>query len=288
MLILEDVFNEHFSTTMLTDYLQQVARNYSDTEDLIIQQLLASPFLHVDDTLLNIDHINQYVWVFTNEKYVIFRYTETREASFVQEFLGEYTGVLIADFYPGYDALTCTQQKCLVHVIRDLNNDLYANPFDREFATFILVVKNLIVPIMEAVQRYGLKKRHLNKFKKSVDKFYIQAITNQVYKSDLCTKYQGRFIRYRESLFTFLEHDNVPWHNNPAENALRHITLQSNISRVFHASVINEYLTLLGIRQSCRFQKKSFLKFLISGETSLDNFSKSKSRNVTYRPHFEL
>lgn len=288
MLMLEDVFDEHFSTAMLTEYLQQVATNYSDTEELIIQQLLASPFLHVDDTLVDIDHINQYVWVFTNGRYVIFRYTETREASFVQEFLGEYSGVLIADFYPGFDALTCRQQKCLVHLIRDLNNDLYANPFDSEFKIFILEVKNLIVPIMKAVQRYGLKRRHLHKFKKNINKFYAQTITTRAYKSDLCIKYQGRFIRYQESLFTFLEYDNVPWHNNSAENALRHITLQANTSGAFHASVINEYLTLLGIRQSCKFQKKSFLKFLISGETNFDNFSKAKEKKVTYHPHFEL
>lgn len=289
MLMLEDLFDEHFSsTTMLAEYLQQVAKRYSETENWIIQQLLASPFLHVDDTLLDIDHINQYVWVFTNGRHVIFRYTKSREASFVQELLGEYSGVLIADFYPGFDALTCRQQKCLVHLIRDLNNDLYANPFDSEFETFILEVKNLIVPIMEAVQRYGLKRRHLHKFQKNVDKFYAQTITNRAYKSDLCTKYLGRFIRYQESLFTFLEYDNVPWHNNPAENALRHITLQANISGVFHASVINEYLALLGIRQSCKFQKKSFLKFLISGETNLDNFSKTKEKKVSYHPHFEF
>jgi hypothetical protein len=60
---------------------------------------------------------------------------------------------------PGYDAVKCKQQKCWVHLIRDLNEDLQAHPMDTEFEAFILAVRNLIVPIMETVQTYGLKKR---------------------------------------------------------------------------------------------------------------------------------
>ena len=124
---------------------------------------------------------------------------------------------------------------------------------------------------MEAVQRYGLKTWHLKKFRKAVDKFYAATIIDKVYSHDLCSKYQDRFTRYREHLFTFLEYDGIPWHNNTAENALRHITLQENTSGVFHSSVLKEYLLLLGIRQSCKFQKRSFLEFLISEKKTFEN-----------------
>jgi hypothetical protein len=126
---------------------------------------------------------------------------------------------------------------------------------------------------MEDVQRYGLKKRHLNKFKKSVGRYYVKSIDEKSYKSDLCLKYQKRFKRYKDSLFTFLDGDNIPWHNNTAENALTHIILQENISRVFHKSVIQDFLILLGIRQSCKFHNKSFLKYLLSGKEISDYFS---------------
>ena len=148
-------------------------------------------------------------------------------------FLSNYYGILISDFYPGYDSVKCKQQKCWGHLIRDLNNDLWANPFDTEFGVFVLEVRNLIIPIMEAVQRYGLKKRNLNKFKKSVDKFYKKAITDKHYKSELAIKYRTRFIKYQDSLFTFLEHDEMPWHNNTAERALRHLAVQRKISGNF-------------------------------------------------------
>jgi hypothetical protein len=280
---IEDMFNEKIRSN-ITNYLQEVAYDYTQTEELIVQKLLASPFLHIDETPVNIDHINQYIWVVTDGKHVVFKYTQTRDASFVHEFLGDYEGVLISDFYPGYDSLKCEHQKCLVHIIRDLNNDLWSNPFDVEFGNFVSEVRDLFVPIMEAIQRYGLKKRNLNKFKRTVGKSYDSTIIDHSYRSDLCLKYQTRFIKYRESLFTFLEHDGIPWHNNPAENALRAITLQLDISGVLHKSAIEEYLRLLSIKQTCKFQDKSFLKFLLSKEIDVDSFKGSKQRKPIKGP----
>lgn len=272
-MITDELFNERFSVSMIIEYFQEVARNYVQTEKWIIKKLKTSPFLHVDETTINVDNVNQYIWVFTDGRYVIFKHTETREASFVQDFLVDYEGILISDFYSGYDSLNCRHQKCLVHLIRDLNNDLYSNPFDIELEKFIHEFRNLILPIMEDVQRYGLKKRHLNKFKKSVTRFYVKSIEKKTYKSDLCLKYQKRLKRFEDSLFTFLEGDNIPWHNNTAENALTHIILQENISRIFHRTVIQEFLILLGIRQSCKFHNKSFLNYLLSGQTISEYFS---------------
>jgi hypothetical protein len=48
----------------------------------------------------------------------------------VTEFLKDYKGILISDFYSAYDSLNCIHQKCLVHLIRDMNDDLWKSPFD--------------------------------------------------------------------------------------------------------------------------------------------------------------
>ena len=271
-MVIDDMFDEKPSTDTITSYLKEIAHSHCETEENVIRKLLASPFLHSDETLVNVDNINQYVWVITDGKHVVFRHTETREAKFIQDFLCDYKGILISDFYPGYDSLSCRHQKCLVHLIRDINNDLWKFPFDIEYETFVSEVRNLMIPIMEAVQKYGLKRRNLNKFTKHVDRFYKKCIIDKYYKSELCQKYQQRFKEYRESLFIFLENNNIPWHNNTAESAIRHLCLQEEISGIFHKSVIDEYLLLLGIRQTCRFQEKSFLRFLLSGETDIDGF----------------
>lgn len=276
--LLEELLGETVHSGSFSEFIKGFARYYNDTEQMITNHLLQSPFIHADEITINIMGDNQYVWVFTDGTYVVFKRRETREADLVHKFLVDYKGTLVSDFYPGYDAVECNQQKCWVHLIRDLNKDLLAAPFDIEFETFVSEVRNLIIPIMEAVQKYGLKKRNLNKFQQDIEKFYARVIIDKFYKSDLVKKYQKRFVRYQNSLFTFLEQDGIPWHNNAVERAIRHIAKQRAISSSFSASVMDGYLVLLGIRQTCRFLGKSFFKFLFSGEKDLDKFKSIKKR----------
>jgi len=191
--------------------------HYILTEKVLLKKILASPFIHVDETKINVQGTDHYVWVFTDGIHVVFRLTETREATFVQEILKGYSGVLLSDFYGGYDACNCRQQKCLVHLIRDLNDDLWKNPYDFELEGFVGAFKNLLVPIMTDVENYGLKRRHLHKHKQAVERFYKHVIDGRIYQGEVTQKYQKRFLRYRESLFRFLEEDGIPWNNNMAE-----------------------------------------------------------------------
>jgi len=276
-----EMVTEQFHEKMPLSYtviaIKNLSSSYVETEQGIIRHLLESPFLHADETPINIKGATQYVWTFTTDKDVIFQLSKTREATIAHKFLKDYDGILITDFYSGYDAIACRQQKCWVHLIRDLNDDLWEYPFDSEYETFVSEVRNLIIPVMEAVQKYGLKKRHLQKFMQQVSAFYTKTITGKQYTSELVITYQKRFIRYRESLFTFLEYDGIPWHNNTAERALRHIAKQQQISMSFREVATHDYLRLLGIKQTCRFQNKSFFRFLLSREIDIDQFGEGKS-----------
>ncbi len=269
------VINEQFNEQVpagSTNFIKDVALKYKDTELIILNRLLKSPFVHADETTINIYGVTQYVWVFTNGKYTVFKLRESREATIAHELLENYDGVLISDFYSGYDSLKCKQQKCWVHLIRDLNNDLWQTPFDTELENFVLEVKNLLFPIMNIIHTYGLKQIKLEKFMSAVDTFYQSFIIDKRYKSELVIKYRKRFIRYKESLFTFLQKDEIPWHNNTAERAIRNLAKQREISGTFGQATTHHYLLLLGIMQTCRFQNKSFFKFLLSGEKDIDNF----------------
>ena len=59
-------------------------------------------------------------------------YRPTREGDFLHELLKDFHGVLVSDFYAAYDSLDCPQQKCLIHLMRDMNQELLNNPFDEE------------------------------------------------------------------------------------------------------------------------------------------------------------
>src|SRR5512135_1006516 len=82
-----------------------------------------------------------------------------------------FAGVLVTDFYPAYDSMGCAQQKCLVHLIRDLNAGLLENPFDEEFKHFAFEFGRLLRSIVTTIDGHGLRRSHLAKHRREVDHF---------------------------------------------------------------------------------------------------------------------
>jgi predicted RecB family nuclease len=279
--MMEDLFGERTTEATVINFMRDLADFYGPSEKANLGRLLEGPFVHIDETRLSIQGTDHYAWVITDGRRVVFRITETRETTMVRELLTGYTGVLVTDFYPGYDGVGCRQQKCLAHLIRDLNDDLWASPFDAEFEGFILAVRDLLVPMIEAVQGRAAKARRLTKFLPAVEAFYARHIIDAPYKSEVTQKYQKRFERYRDSMFTFLSLDGIPWNNNTAERGIRHLAVQRKISGSFFEGAIPNYLLLLGIAQTCRFQEKSFLKFLMSGGLDVDAFRPGKRLRIS-------
>ena len=68
-------------------------------------------------------HETVYAWIFTNGEEVVSMYRKTREGDFLKELLKDFTGVLVSDFFPIYYSMECPQQKCLIHLLRDVNDD---------------------------------------------------------------------------------------------------------------------------------------------------------------------
>jgi predicted RecB family nuclease len=279
--MMDDMFEESMTSAAAVDCVAWMATKYAPAAAMLLQRLKQSPFIHVDETKINVQGATHYVWVFTDGIHVIFRLSATREPTIVHALLDDYTGVLVSDFYAGYDSLKCKQQKCLAHLMRDINDALWDNPFDSELEGFASRVKDLLLPILQDVERYGLKRRHLNKHKPKVDAFYRDVIDQASYNSDVAETFMARFRRYKESMFHFIDEDSIPWNNNTGERALRHLAVQRKISNCFAKEFAPKHLVLLGIAQTCKFQGKSFLKFLLSGEVDVDSFRPRKRHRVT-------
>jgi transposase len=218
--------NSHLNKLFGLSYLSaskfktQAAEGYRGVYNDILKGLCGGRLLHVDETSISIKGRNGYVWVLTSMEEVAYFCTPTREGSTVQTMLRGFSGVLVSDFYTAYDAIDCPQQKCLVHFIRDLNDDLLKHPYDdvlkRLGREFVCLVK----PMIETVDQYGLKRRFLNKHTVSVDRFY-RRLTDETGAGEAATKVIERLRRNRDTMFTFLNFDDVPWNNNNAEHAIK-------------------------------------------------------------------
>lgn len=149
----------------------QMAEKYTPTYQSILKQIASGNLIHADETKGVVLGGGHYVWVFANMTTVAYVYAESRESSILDDLLSGFKGVLVSDFYAAYDSVPCPQQKCLIHLMRDINEDLHKNPFDEEFKGIAERFGALLREIVETVDRYGLKVRHLGKHRKSAEKF---------------------------------------------------------------------------------------------------------------------
>jgi hypothetical protein len=126
--------------------------------------------------------------------------------------------------------------------------------------------------IVKTIDRFGLKKYHLNKHKREVRRFYDKVFAT-TFTSEIALGYQKRIEKYRDKLFVFLNYDGVPWNNNTAENAVKLIASRRKlVGTGFTENGIRNYLILLSIYQTLRYRSASLWEFLLSGESSVESF----------------
>jgi hypothetical protein len=250
-----------------------MAVKHQITYNRLKDKLRRGQLVHADESKVVVKSQAGYVWAFTNMEEVVYVYTPTREGTILEEMLDGFTGVLVSDFYAAYDIPKCPQQKCLIHFMRDVNDDVFHNPFDEDLKQLAQKLICLLKPIIDTIDRFGLTRRHLHKHKLPVDRFFRFLLCRE-YNSQIARKYQKRLHKYRDKLFVFLDHDGVPWNNNNAENALK---LFASRRRILGASStekgLREYLVFLSIYQTCRRKNLSFLQFLRSGRLDIDAFA---------------
>ena len=150
--------------------------------------------------------------------------------------------------------------------MRDLNDEILNSPFDEALKKIVIEFGNLLKPMIETVDRYGLKKHFLRKHLCRVDAFY-RHLELADYQSEAALKCKERFERNRNTLFTFLKYDGIPWNNNNAEHAVKAFArLRDVITGSSTKKGTDEYLTLLSICQTCKYRGLDFLRFLFAPE----------------------
>src|SRR5439155_8525166 len=108
--------------------------------------------------------------------------------------------------------------------------------------------------IIETVDRFGLKSHHLHKHKRAATRF-LDSVASADFSSQLAMKYKKRFQKKSgEKLFTFLDHDGVPWNNTNAEHAIKRFAkYRRQADGCFTERSLQEYLVLASVFETCEF-----------------------------------
>jgi predicted RecB family nuclease len=271
-LSLKALFDLDISRGTINQFKAAAAQSYEGTYNQILQRLCSGRLLHVDETRAGVMGREGYVWVLTSLEEVAYFYTSTRAGDTIQAMLRDFSGVLVSDFYAVYDAIQCPQQKCLIHFIRDLNEELLNHPYDDELKQLAGAFAGLVKPMIETVDRRGLKKRFLGRYRIVVDRFY-KRLGGEFSAGEAARKIIERLQKNRNTMFTFLNFDDVPWNNNNAEHAIKAF---ASLRRVFEGTTtekgLRDFLVLLSLRETCKYKSANFLDFLRSGSKNIDDY----------------
>jgi hypothetical protein len=270
---INDIFGYSYGLAVGQLAQARLADDYRVTVDKMLERLRSGMLIHADETKVKLKHsILGYVWVLTGTEIVVYQYHPSREGTFLKETIRDFAGVLVSDFYSAYDSVTCHQQKCHLHLMRDINDDLLQHPFDKELKELARQYTLILKPMVETIDKHGLRTKFLSKHKRDAEDF-LDCVAKREVTSEVARAYKLRIEKYGERLFTFLDYDGVPWNNNNAENALK---LVASRRRLFGTSVseagLKDYLVFLSIYQTLRRKGISLLRFLLSGETDLERF----------------
>ncbi len=280
---LREVFKLNIPQPTLHRFKALVARRYESTKEAIFAELLRAPSLNVDETEARLCNEKAHVWVFAGISGAYYECRDSRNGQFLADRLSGFDGVLVSDFFTAYDSIENPQQKCLIHLIRDMNEDVKANPFDTELRGIVQAFALVMRPIIETVDRYGLTKSRLQKHKIAAIGFVEKVVGNRVL-SEAANKYQNRIEKYGYRLFTFLDYDGVPWHNNNAEHAIKAFARYRRFANGrFTKKSVSDYLTILSVFQTCEYQGIEVLKFLLTGETTFTFPDRTRSTRDSMR-----
>ena len=119
--LLQQVYGLKLSAGEIVELTHAVAKAGQPTVAHIQQAIVAQPHVHMDETTWRENGDNGYVWACSTPnglRAYIFKFS--RAASIPETILEGFTGVLVTDFYAGYNATDGKHQRCWAHLLRDL------------------------------------------------------------------------------------------------------------------------------------------------------------------------
>lgn len=212
----------------------------------------ASAVLHADETGWRVNGLTHWLWCFANQRTCFYLIDRHRGGQALGRFFTEaFDGVLVRDFWAAYDALDVGEhQCCLVHLLRELEKVDEHNT-SAQWQAFAKQLRRLL--------RDGIRLRKRpdftpDRYRSRIDRIdaRLMALAHADYADLDARRLANRLLRYCDSLFTFLDHPDVPFENNLAERMIRPAVIirknsQSNRSdkgAVTQAVLMSLYRTL--------------------------------------------
>lgn len=238
--VIQDYLKHRFglraSVGQLVALVGGVAQRGKALVEELKQQIRGSPVVNGDETGWRENGQNGYVWSFSTDQLRYFVYRKSRASSVVQEVLGEaFEGVVVSDFYGGYNVHLGMHQRCWVHLLRDIHELKEKHGKDKSLRKWAAAVKAIYERAKKykgpsaklgPVQQQAERVRRQREFEQELLRVCRPHLKKKRLQSRLCERIE----RFLPEMFVFVADPRVPSDNNAAERSVRHLVVSRKIS----------------------------------------------------------
>ncbi len=262
--VLTTFFSQNISTSGLSSHVIRVSKIMKDVYSEILNDIRESGILQADETGWRVNGALWWLWVFGTKQSAYFTIDKSRGKDVVRRILGEFfIGVLVVDGWSAYLSLDCKQQSCMAHLLRKIRKLHAAFPKLRSVRSFYVQFRKILRD-GESLQSER-KKIKDDIFKQRLEKLHdrLDALIKWKNPNDILADIIKKVVRQRPRILTFIEHQDVPCHNNYAEYLIRIGVLKRKISSGSKSPEgAQAYAVLLSIYTTCKLRGISFVDFM--------------------------
>jgi hypothetical protein len=137
-------------------------------------------------------------------------------------FVQEFAGTLVTDFWGAYNAVCCAaRQTCLVHLLRELEQtEKYKSP-GQQWPEFAKKLRRLVGDAIRLWRRKLELSAETYASRRDCLHRRLAELVDEPWADPHARRLLKRLRRHRSDLFTFLDHEGVPFDNNHAERSIR-------------------------------------------------------------------
>jgi len=221
----------------ITEVLDRAREAGQPTLGELREQMRSSPVAHADETGWREDGQGGWVWSFSTpdgpDAVRYFERDRSRSGHVAKRILGlAFKGMLVSDFYAGYNRYKGPHQRCWVHLLRNLHELKEEHASDEPVLQWAKEVRALHDEAKAALP--GIKERPERErkalYNSLVERVQKLALPYARDKRHPCWALAKRLLRHQDELFQFVRVNGLPADNNLAERSLRPIVVIRKIS----------------------------------------------------------
>lgn len=233
--LLKDSYGVKISQGSIDNIIKRFAQKGATVYDRIKAEVMRSEVAGSDETGIKINGKKHWAWTWQDTKNTLVSISQSRGIQAITESaMNHLPGTILChDAWRAQFSIDCRDhQLCCAHLLRELNylNELYKQPWSRKFKKLLcqaLTLKRQMPP-----EDYNSTNSERDRIISTYQKLLEQPPDKK--HKELHSFYK-RMVKYKNHVFPFLHHQNVPPDNNASERAIRNIKVKQKISGQFRS-----------------------------------------------------